>query len=290
MPRDAQVPKTHEPSRALAVIGVVASLIAILGFATGIFTWDDLRRRVQRSAEVPAIPRFDQAGADLSLRVISNAPNARVYLNGKRVAETPADLKAFSGHNVITVVRPGCSAERQRVTTNDIAHRLLRFNLDCNDAWLTDHPAVLRDIGECPFEGCVYREWIATEKVIARVSPYHHAAEAFRIDDGEWVTAVTGEVVTKSPGLAVLAGELTRYCGQAELRLHRGTEIHLYSYHGEGSWLAFYKGEPCDGIAIDEEELRMQPATEWWVKVVSSSGAVGWVLADKNFDNWDQLS
>ncbi len=285
--------KSGEGSKIVAVLGVIASLIAILGFATGVFTWDDLSRRLQGARGTVGSQSglgLEKAPPDLSLRVIANVPQAAIYLNGKRVGQAPANIEAHSGYNEIMVVRPGCSVEKQRVETNDIRQRLLRFNLDCVNAWLTDHPAILRDVGECPFEGCTYREWLATKPSVVRVSPQAHAKEVFRLEPGEWVTAVTGEVVTQVPGLAVLDGDLRRYCGEVELRLRRGDSLHLYSYHGEGSWLTFYNGEPCDGIAVDESEVRTRPVTEWWVKVVNASGDVGWVRAERNFDNWDVFS
>ena len=56
------------------------------------------------------------------------------------------------------------------------------------------------DAGACPFEGCVYREWVATNVVQVRRDRTTAAPPAFRVRAGERVTALTGVVVTVRAG------------------------------------------------------------------------------------------
>ena len=50
------------------------------------------------------------------------------------------------------------------------------------------------DAGACPFEGCVYREWQARDRVPVFAERRDNACEVFVIAPGERVTALTGVV------------------------------------------------------------------------------------------------
>jgi hypothetical protein len=56
------------------------------------------------------------------------------------------------------------------------------------------------DVGACPFEGCVYREWIANSPVAVRSERRAGAPVAFTLSEGDRVRAITGIVVTIRPG------------------------------------------------------------------------------------------
>ena len=56
------------------------------------------------------------------------------------------------------------------------------------------------DPGVCPFEGCVYRSWRASKTVTVRRTRSLQAPIVFTVAPRENVTAITGVVVTLSPG------------------------------------------------------------------------------------------
>src|SRR5262245_47378339 len=61
-------------------------------------------------------------------------------------------------------------------------------------------PVPFEDVGACPFEGCVYREWRANAPVNVRSGRQPNDPIAFTLKPGEKVRAVTGIVVTLKPG------------------------------------------------------------------------------------------
>jgi hypothetical protein len=71
-------------------------------------------------------------------------------------------------------------------------------------------PIPFEDVGACPFEGCVYREWTAARPVEIRVARRSSAPVAFRLESGERVAAVTGVVVTVKAGRVELWGTAHR--------------------------------------------------------------------------------
>src|SRR5438034_1651310 len=65
------------------------------------------------------------------------------------------------------------------------------------------------DWGACPFEGCVYREWIAERTATVRTARRRDAPVAFRLSPGDKVVALTGVVITTEPGIAEFSREAT---------------------------------------------------------------------------------
>jgi hypothetical protein len=57
-------------------------------------------------------------------------------------------------------------------------------------------PVPFEDVGACPFEGCVYREWTAKTAVRVRTERRIDAPVSYELRLGEKVTALTGIVVT----------------------------------------------------------------------------------------------
>jgi hypothetical protein len=62
-------------------------------------------------------------------------------------------------------------------------------------------PSPYIDVGACPFECCVYRDWRAEGKVALFDHP--DGRKMGELDQGEWVTALTGE--THSMPLRIVA-------------------------------------------------------------------------------------
>ena len=61
-------------------------------------------------------------------------------------------------------------------------------------------PMPYEDIGACPFEGCVYRDWIANDRVTVRTERRADSPIAFTLEKGDHVRAITGIVVILKPG------------------------------------------------------------------------------------------
>lgn len=166
------------------------------------------------------------------------------------------------------------------------------------------------DKGACPFECCVYGEWRANKPVTAYVEPKDKAGKAFTILKGQQVTAETGFVVTKKVGVTKVLKEIT-------LGYEKGTEEPnptpklslkpgelLYTLHdeGEGYDLFWYKGKPySDQISSDKPDpeppppgLNLQvlsrPEADWWIKVKTKEGKIGWIKDPPYFENSDACS
>src|SRR5882757_7875656 len=61
-------------------------------------------------------------------------------------------------------------------------------------------PMPFEDVGACPFECCVYREWVAKGRVTIRADRRARARTAFSLGRGDRVQAIIGIVVTLRPG------------------------------------------------------------------------------------------
>src|SRR2546426_3460441 len=146
------------------------------------------------------------------------------------------------------------------------------------------------DWGACPFEGCVYREWIAQQAAIVRTTRRRDAPVAFRLSPGDKVVALTGVVITTEPGIAEFSREamlanLTR-TGPREIHVKPGDWLYLLTYRGEGETTAWFKGQLLDhldvsGVINGVCEVKpdrcfgrvvKKPVCEWWVQVQRKDG------------------
>lgn len=156
------------------------------------------------------------------------------------------------------------------------------------------------DWNACPFEGCTYGEWTATEavEVFDTWKPSRRRIAILPVK--AVVTGVSGVVITSKPGVIRLNKDLP----QDDLR--RGDTILTYTYRGEGSSAAWFKGRfyhdyditfakwpdgsgclgtECAGTYVDLGEKI------WWAKVKMRSGLVGWVNMNKaKFVGVDQFA
>src|SRR6185503_18422749 len=96
-------------------------------------------------------------------------------------------------------------------------------------------PMPFEDIGACPFEGCVYREWTANARVIVRTDRQVDAPMAFTLEKGDRVQAVTGIVVTTRPGRVQFRNPADLSTERGPLHVEPGQTLYLLTYLGEGS-------------------------------------------------------
>jgi hypothetical protein len=159
------------------------------------------------------------------------------------------------------------------------------------------------DSGACPFEGCVYREWTAKSKVAIRTERHLSAPVAFRLKEGEKVTAITGVVVTIKAGQVQFLEPRTLSTSNGPLHIMPGQALYLLTYQGEGFTKVWFNGrlyqdvdatdflngvceidpKKCAGKVIEKSQ------TEWWVQIRSKSGKVGWTNEPNRFGGKDAL-
>ena len=147
-------------------------------------------------------------------------------------------------------------------------------------------PTPYIDKGACPFEGCIYREWIAL-KAIRLLDRPNGKRVVGMIHQGEHVIGLTGEVHC----MPVLVHALEDVPDPQNLRhivVRKGEAFYLLHRLGEGYWLGWYKGKLID---VDEfSNPGKVPQAVWWVKVKTPSGLAGWTISDGNFAGQDSLS
>ena len=183
------------------------------------------------------------------------------------------------------------------------------FALACGGSAAADDgpPLPYVDVGACPFECCVYREWRAFAQVPAYEAPDAKAPIAFQITPEESVTAETGQVVTTRVGVkevrraATIGFPVGSPASPIERQLHvkPGDKLYSLDYLGEGYELFWYEGalyqdeiaEYRDGHGnldpnrVTDEVSRAEYV--WWVRVRTKEGKVGWVRNPESFNNMD---
>lgn len=160
----------------------------------------------------------------------------------------------------------------------------------------TKPPAVYVDKGACPFECCTYRKWKTVKTTIAFTRPNKQSKRVGKFRTGSNVVALTGEVRTV-PGKFVILKEHGKY--------KPGDVLWVYTPLGEGFYKVWFKGKMYDeeleymsgpferSLPSCEEtpdcwgKLDQELRVEWWVKIRSAEGWVGWTDQAGNFDNKD---
>ncbi len=69
-----------------------------------------------------------------------------------------------------------------------------------------------------------------------------------------------------------------------EAGIHKGDRIYVLHYKGEGIWAVWFRGKLADA---EMGKMKLLPKSEWWAKIRTAKGAVGWVRAEGNFQNQD---
>lgn len=160
-------------------------------------------------------------------------------------------------------------------------------------------PLPFYDWGACPFEGCTYRQWKAVRPVSVWAGRNHHRA-AFTIKAGEWVTGLTGVVITAHSGISKVLVPMT-LGEQTTVSVSPGDLLYTLHYLGEGYDLFWFKGRtyadqisgepgpdpPSPGATI---QILSRPQYDWWVKVRNGKGQVGWTDQTGGFTNMDQFA
>ena len=150
-------------------------------------------------------------------------------------------------------------------------------------------PSTFKDEGACPFEGCIYRQWKTQESTTVHEQPEDGSAVIFSLKPGEWVTAVTGFVLTSEPGIF----EFRQDGKTAErfVKFSKGAKVYVYTPYGEGVYKAWFNGQfiDFDLPSAEDGEWVKEPKFLWWVHLRNSKNQEGWTSETGHFSNMDQL-
>jgi len=167
----------------------------------------------------------------------------------------------------------------------------------------TDKPATpepslpVIDYKACPFEGCTFGKWIVTRSNTIFSSWKEDRKPVATLKRGEVVTGLTGVHITYEPDRIQVLKPIP------ELHLHVGEIILRYMYHGEGFADIWVKGQwkkEYDCSFITEKDgsgcLRdcsakviIEGRSDWWVRLQTSRGSIGWVKVKDQFDCMDSI-
>jgi hypothetical protein len=158
-------------------------------------------------------------------------------------------------------------------------------------------PAVYVDKGACPFECCTYRKWRAEKTTIAYARPDKGSKVIGKFKAGARIVALTGQVRTVVPGKFVVI--------KAHGEYKPGDVLWVYTPLGEGFYKVWFNGKMFDEqldyvtgpfertIPKCEEtpdcwgKLERELQVDWWVKIRSADGWIGWTNQAENFSNKD---
>jgi hypothetical protein len=133
--------------------------------------------------------------------------------------------------------------------------------------------------GACPFECCTYRKWRANRTVTLMDHP--GGKPMAQVRNHEQVLAITGEVRTHPLRVTI------KKKGSQNGSVPVGSTVYLLHPIGEGFWLVWYEGKT---IEMDPQYEGPGPQYQWWAKVKTQSGKIGWArmnASDLAFENVD---
>ena len=161
----------------------------------------------------------------------------------------------------------------------------------------TTHPLTFLDKGACPFECCTYQRWTVVKDTVAYDKPKKGARRIGLFKKDSRVRGLTGEVRTTQPGRFVVTKPHDKY--------KPGNIIWVYTSQGEGLYKVWFAGRmleenmypmgwtiPHQGPTCAETpdcwgNLETELKDEWWVKVRSPAGWIGWTDQTENFHGMD---
>ena len=139
--------------------------------------------------------------------------------------------------------------------------------------------------GVCPFEGCVYRDWVTFSSVPAYSNEGDTSSVAFMLKPMDSLKAISGNVWIERPGLVVVERDSAPH--------HFGDTLYVLSYDGEGFYETWFYGsttyekvfwqtsvdirEYGRGYLGSYGEMIQAPIMVWWVHIMNSHGQSGWL-------------
>jgi hypothetical protein len=104
----------------------------------------------------------------------------------------------------------------------------------------------------CPGEYCSYGKWVAERDAVVRVSRQPRARQAFRVEKGETVTALTGVVVTTRPTRIQFDRATDISTDNGRIRILPGQTLYMLTYEGEGFAKVWFNGRLYKGADTAE--------------------------------------
>jgi len=146
----------------------------------------------------------------------------------------------------------------------------------------------------CPFEGCQFGAWTATDYVQLFSTWKEGRKPVMKVSKDEAVTAITGVHITFEPSEIHVTAPI------AEYGLKPGDTVYGYMYKGEGFFSGWFNGywvEDFDGNGVANAgcsrkcnaKLVKEGRVEWWVEIKTNGGTVGWTKDTLKFDGKDAL-
>ncbi len=154
------------------------------------------------------------------------------------------------------------------------------------------------DENACPFEGCQFGQWTAAEPV-RLYSTWKSDRKLLRgVAKGERVEALTGIHITFEPAEIRVTAPMPQY------GLKPGDTVFGYMNLGEGFFSAWFNGywvEEFDGSGVQSPDgsgcrrnctatLLKAARSEWWVKLKTRDGRMGWTKDADKFEGSDALA
>ncbi len=151
------------------------------------------------------------------------------------------------------------------------------------------------DTSACPFEGCQFGAWTATDAVPIFKTWKAKGPPVRWLKKGDPVTALTGINITFEPARMEVTAPMSQY------GLIPGDMIFGYMNLGEGVFNAWFNGtwvEEFDGSGVTglgcarhcTAKLVKPGRAEWWVQVRLADGTTGWTKDADKFDGKDALA
>jgi hypothetical protein len=152
------------------------------------------------------------------------------------------------------------------------------------------------DVGACPFEGCVYREWIARRATPVYRERDRSSSILSQLARGDRVQAITGIVITTRPGVVRFTQAWRGFAQPGDL-------LYFLTFQGEGHIKAWFEGKVIESLDASDflnglcgtvpngcpALVLQQPTRVWWIQVKTPSGQVGWTDRPQDFANKDAL-
>ena len=153
------------------------------------------------------------------------------------------------------------------------------------------------DYNACPFEGCTFGKWIVTRESTI-FSTWKEGRKSWAmLQKGEVVTGLTGVHITYEPDRVEVLKPIP------ELHVQPGDVILRYMYRGEGASDLWVKGQwmkefdstfvaELDGTGCMRDCAAKVVAAgrkEWWARVKTSAGKIGWTKVEDQFNCMDSL-
>jgi hypothetical protein len=150
----------------------------------------------------------------------------------------------------------------------------------------------------CPFEGCQFGKWRTRDSLMLYTSWKADRKPLRGIKKGEIVTALTAVDITFEPDVIQVTAPIPQY------GLKPGDMVFGYMNLGEGFFNAWFNGfwvEEFDGSGVEapngegcqrkcNAKLLKAGRWEWWVKIKTKDGTVGWTKKSEKFAGKDALA